>query len=149
MRHPIRTVATWAVRFSIVAALAGCSAVASAPSAGEPRVIDITIDGYHFVPDHFTVRVGESVRFRITNPDTIGHELYLGTIEEQADRRIAGVPTPSEESAVTHFGYGIYLPARSGGEFSYMFSSENDLLIGCHLPGHWEEGMVATIDVEP
>ncbi len=31
----------------------------------------------------------------------------------------------------------------------YVFSAESDLLIGCHIPGHWEHGMVATIDVEP
>ena len=50
---------------------------------------------------------------------------------------------------MTHFGYGIYLPAFSDGEFDYVFNSDADLLIGCHLPGHWEAGMVATIAVAP
>lgn len=48
---------------------------------------------------------------------------------------------------MSHFGYGIHLPARSDGELDYAFSGDEDLLIGRHLPGHWEAGMVATIDV--
>jgi uncharacterized cupredoxin-like copper-binding protein len=133
----------------IVAAtvVAGCAA--SAAPAGTPRTIEITVDGYHFVPDHFQVRRGESIRFVVTNPDTIGHELYIGTVAEQAARRAADVAAPSDPASVTHFGYGIYLPAFADGEFDYSFSADTDLLIGCHLPGHWEAGMVATIDVTP
>ena len=126
--------------------LAGCAA--SAPAGSAAREIEVTIDGYHFVPDHVEVRQGESVRFLVSNPDDIAHELYIGTIQEQAARREEGAMAPSND-AVTHFGYGIYLPAFSDGEFDYVFNSDADLLIGCHLPGHWEAGMVATIAVAP
>jgi uncharacterized cupredoxin-like copper-binding protein len=128
-----------------VIGLAGCNAGAAA-DPDEPRTIDIDIDGFHFVPDHFEVTTGESVRFMISNPDDIGHELFIGTAAEQAARRAAGVAEPSG-APTTHFGYGIYLPAHSDGELDYAFSGEEDLLIGCHLPGHWEAGMVATIAV--
>ena len=101
------------------------------------------------MPDHFTVRQGESVRFLISNPDTIGHELFIGTVAEQAERRMAAPSIPTDDETATHFGYGIYIPAFSEGELDYAFSSDTDLLIGCHLPGHWEAGMVATIDVQP
>jgi uncharacterized cupredoxin-like copper-binding protein len=127
--------------------LAGCGASGALGGRDEPRTIDIGIDGYHFVPDHFEVATGESVRFMISNPDDIAHELFIGTAAEQAARRAAGVPEPSGAADVSHFGYGIYLPALSDGELDYAFSGDEDLLIGCHLPGHWEAGMVATIDV--
>ena len=133
---------------AVVAVLAGCAAVGPSPSEA-PRTIDVTIDGYHFVLDHFAVHRNESVRFLVSNPDRIGHELYIGTIAEQAERREVGVPAPSEGARVASFGYGLYLPAYAEGEFDYVFSADEDLLIGCHLPGHWEAGMVATIDVEP
>lgn len=132
----------------VVLLLTGCGGVAAPADPGEPRTIEIDIDGYHFVPDHFTVRRGESVRFLVSNPDDIGHELFIGTIAEQAARRGSGVAVPSTE-ATTRFGYGIYLPALTDGELDYAFSRDEDLLIGCHLPGHWEAGMVATIDVQP
>ena len=129
-------------------ALVGCGS--SDAAASGVRVVAITIDGYHFVPDHFTVRQGETVRFEVTNPDRIGHELFIGTIAEQADRRAAMPTAPADAGGDgTHFGYGLSLPAREAGSFEYHFSSDDDLLIGCHLPGHWEKGMVATIDVEP
>ena len=130
-----------------VIGLAGCGASGGPAGPDEPRTIEIDIDGYHFVPDHFEVATGESVRFMINNPDDIGYELFIGTAAEQAARRAAGVAEPSGAAAISHFGYGIYLPALSDGELDYAFSGEEDLLIGCHLPGHWEAGMVATIDV--
>lgn len=127
--------------------LAGCGVSGGLTDRDEPRTIEIDIDGYHFVPDHFEVATGETVRFMISNPDDIGHELFIGTAAEQAARRAAGVPEPSGAAGISHFGYGIYLPAHSDGELDYAFSGDEDLLIGCHLPGHWEAGMVATIDV--
>jgi len=137
------------VSATLLLVLAGCAASQADATADGARVVDIEIDGYHFVPDHFTVNEGETVRFKVSNPDRIGHELYLGTVAEQAARRQAQPPSPEDAGAVTHFGYGIYLPAFADGEFEYTFSSDTDLLIGCHLPGHWEAGMVATIDVVP
>lgn len=139
----------WGIWLATAVLLAGCGTNAATPSAGEPRVVEVMIDGYHFVPDHFNVRVGESVRFIVRNPDLIGHELYIGTIEEQAARRHNSDAAPANPEDVTHFGYGIYLPALTDGEFDYVFGNDGDLLIGCHIPGHWEAGMVATIDVEP
>lgn len=141
-----RTLASVPVAVALL--LTACDGASAPDEPGEPRIIEIDIDGYHFVPDHFTVRRGESVRFRVNNPDDIGHELFIGTIAEQAARRGAGVAVPSTE-ATTTFGYGIYLPALTDGELDYAFSRGDDLLIGCHLPGHWEAGMVATIDVQP
>lgn len=131
----------------VTAALVGCAAPSEADEG--VRVVEITIDGYHFVPDQFSVRQGETVRFEVSNPDRIGHELFIGTIAEQADRRAAMPTAPAEAEGGTRFGYGLYLPSLERGSFEYHFSSEDDLLIGCHLPGHWEEGMVATIEVEP
>lgn len=142
---------TWArpaLALLLAAALTSACAIDATP-AGAVRTVEVTIDGYHFVPDHLSVHRGESIRFVVTNPDTIAHELYIGTPAEQAARRAATVAPPSNPATVTHFGYGIYLPAFADGEFNYTFSADADLLIGCHLPGHWEAGMIATIDVTP
>jgi uncharacterized cupredoxin-like copper-binding protein len=143
-----RTAIRGAVAAAILIAVSGCGGAADVAD-GEPQVIEIAIDGYHFVPDHFTVQQGESVVFAISNPDSRGHELFIGTVAEQAERREAGPTAPEDGEDVTHFGYGIYIPPMSDGELAYVFSADTDLLIGCHLPGHWEAGMVATIDVQP
>jgi uncharacterized cupredoxin-like copper-binding protein len=146
--HAIRTKACGPLSVALMVGLSACGGAAVADRT-EPQVIEISIDGFHFVPDHFTVHRGDSVRFLISNPDRVGHELFIGTIAEQAMRREAAPSTPSDVGSVTHFGYGIYVPALTDGELDYAFSNDTDLLIGCHLPGHWEEGMVATIDVQP
>ena len=60
--------------------------VACSPSAarrdvpeGTDRIVEIAIDGMHYVPDRIEVNEGELVAFIVTNPDKIPHELYIGT----------------------------------------------------------------------
>lgn len=146
--HATRTQVWRTLAAALVVGLSGCGGAAVADGT-EPRIIEISVDGYHFVPDHFTVQQGDSVRFMISNPDRVAHELFIGTVAEQAERRAAAPSPPDDGGDVTHFGYGIYVPAMTDGELDYAFSEDADLLIGCHLPGHWEKGMVATIDVQP
>src|SRR6266542_1222654 len=61
--------------------LASCvvQAQASPPATRDVRV---TISGLHFVPDRFDVRVGETIRFLVSNPTDLPHELFIGTVAE-------------------------------------------------------------------
>jgi uncharacterized cupredoxin-like copper-binding protein len=129
--------------------LSGCvPAVASPPAT---RDIPVTISGMRFVPDHFEVRVGETIRFVVTNPTKVGHELFIGEMAEQlAHHREVMNQSPSEQvQAMQHTGYGIYLDPEGRGELTYHFSTAGQIMIGCHVHGHWEAGMLATITVDP
>ena len=42
-------------------------------------------------------------------------------------RREAAPSTPSDGGSATQFGYGIYIPALTGGELDYTFSNDTDL----------------------
>ena len=128
--------------------LPGCvvQAVASPPAT---RDIPVTISGLHFVPDHFEVRVGETIRFIVTNPTDLPHELFIGTMAEQLAHhaQVMNQPSPQQVQLMQHTGYGIYLEPYDSGQFVYHFSAAGQVMIGCHVPGHWEAGMLATITV--
>jgi uncharacterized cupredoxin-like copper-binding protein len=114
-----------------------------------PRAINLTVDGYRFIPDAIEVTLGETVRFVVTNPTDMAHEVYIGTPAEQAadDAARASTPPMQQPKITTHYGYGVYLAAYSTVEFRYHFSNRDEVMIGCHLPGHWAKGMKAAITV--
>ncbi|MDP9271136.1 MAG: plastocyanin/azurin family copper-binding protein [Chloroflexota bacterium] len=114
-----------------------------------PRAINLTVDGYRFIPDAIEVTVGETVRFVVTNPTDMAHEVYIGTPAEQAADEAAHASTPpmQQPKVKTQYGYGGYLAAYSTVEFRYHFANRDEVMIGCHLPGHWAKGMKAAITV--
>jgi uncharacterized cupredoxin-like copper-binding protein len=147
-------------RRSVSALLAVMAAIiaACAPAAGqgptvrpEARVVELTITAdARFSPDRIGVRTGETIRFVVSNPTSSDHELFIGSAAEQAvhHAKHLGLP-PGEQAAVSHFGYGIFLPAFGDGALEYHFANAGEVLIGCHLPGHYEGGHVATVIVGP
>jgi uncharacterized cupredoxin-like copper-binding protein len=141
----------------IVAAACGVSLLTAGCSFGglpsgtdaNPRVVALTVDGYRFIPDAIQVTVGETVRFVVANPTDMAHEIFIGTSAEQAaDEAVrASTPPMQQPKVTTQYGYGVFLLAYSTIEFRYHFSNRDEVMIGCHLPGHWAKGMKAAITV--
>lgn len=147
MKQPIRILAA---ACSVAILSAGCTVggVQNGTDAN-PRVIQLAVDGYRFVPDSMEVVLGETVRFVVANPTDMAHEVYIGTPAEQAtDESAHASSMPMQQPKVTtQFGYGVFLAAYDTVEFRYHFSNLDELMIGCHLPGHWAKGMKAVITV--
>lgn len=137
----------------VAALVAGCApATGQDPSVGaEPRVVEMTVTAdARFSPDRIEVRAGETIRFVLTNPTASDHGMFIGSEVEQDEHHNAhGRVTVESQAAVPHFGYGIPLPAYGRGEMEYHFAQAGEILIGCHLPGHYEAGHVATVVVSP
>jgi Uncharacterized copper-binding protein len=123
--------------------------VQAGPSPPATRDIPVSISGMRFVPDQFEVRVGETIRFVVTNPTDLPHELFIGSMAEQLahHREVMSQPPVQQVPMMQHTGYGIYLVAHDSGQFIYHFGEAGQVMIGCHVPGHWEAGMLATITV--
>ena len=135
----------------------GVLLVACSPTAdrrevppGTDRVVELSMAEMHFIPDRVVVKAGELVAFVVTNPNDIAHELYIGTEADQVAHHAVHVAVASAGQAqIPHGGYGIFLTPHETGVVSYQFDTAIDVLLGCHLPGHWEAGMVAIVTVEP
>jgi uncharacterized cupredoxin-like copper-binding protein len=138
--------------------VASCLAILGAGCSGggvltgtdaNPRVIQLTVDGYRFIPHAIEVRLGETVRFIVTNPTDMAHEVFIGTPAEQAadEAAHASAPPMQQPKVTTQYGYGVFLLPYSTIDFNYHFSNRDEGMIGCHLPGHWAKGMKAAITV--
>jgi uncharacterized cupredoxin-like copper-binding protein len=110
---------------------AACSPASASPDA---RTVEIGIRYSRFDPTTIDVRPGETVRFVISNTDPIDHEFIFGD-ESVQDAHELGTesyhpPRPGE----------VTIPPGETVETTYTFDGDN-LLFGCHLPGHYDYGM--------
>lgn len=117
----------------------------SASPGGSPRVVTVTMpDELRFEPDAFTFSVGETVRFEVTNAGAIQHEFFIGDADAQAAHETAMV----EMGGMAHDEpNGISVGPGETKELEHTFATAGDILIGCHEPGHYAGGMVATVTV--
>ena len=112
---------------------------------GEPRTIEVRMsDDLRFDPDEITVSAGETVRFVVTNDGRTQHEFLIGDELTQArfEEEMGGGGIRHEMDA------GVSVDPGQAETFEYEFAEAGvELLAACHEPGHYDAGMVATINV--
>jgi len=118
-------------------ALAGCVPGAEA----RERTVEITIHHSRFSLPRLSVERGSTVRFVIHNRDPIAHEFIVGDehvqlVHENGTERHHGA-RPGEVS----------IPPGATRDTTFAFSRADELLFGCHLPGHYAYGMRGVITV--
>lgn len=127
--------------------LAACSSPegSSAAPAGEPRTVLVRMtDELHFEPADISVAAGETVRFELTNDGQAVHEFLIGDEAAQAEFEAAMMSGEMDHPADA----GVSVDRGQTGTFDYTFGDAGtEPLAGCHEPGHYDAGMVATITV--
>jgi uncharacterized cupredoxin-like copper-binding protein len=129
----------------VVAASSGLETDGHGAAAGDARTIEVRMtDELRFDPDDITVTPGETIRFVVTNAGDTVHEFLIGDAAEQAEfeEEMAGGGMDHGTSS------GVSVDPGQTEAFEYTFDeTEAELLAGCHEPGHYDGGMVATITV--
>lgn len=125
--------------------------------ASGTRTIEIEMRDVEFSPDEVQVEAGETVRFVFENTGAVTHDAFIGDETAQDEHEMAmreageaggmnsgnmNMGEDSEEGAE-----GITVAPGETGELTYTFQEGEDLLIGCHQPGHYEAGMRVAVDV--
>ena len=126
----------------------GMSSIGAPGSAGEvDRTVTITqLDTPSFDPPSVTATAGETIRFEITNAGADVHEFVLGDEAMQTEHGsemddMEGAMASGDENAVS-------VEPGATETLIWMFDEAGTVLYGCHVNGHYEAGMVGTIDIE-
>lgn len=105
--------------------------------------MDVRIRFSKFIPDEFEFEAGTTVTFVVKNDDEIDHEFLIG---DEAVQRAHELGTEAHHGARPG---EISIPAFETRETTYTFDEPGTLLIGCHLPTHYDFGMRGTITIGP
>ena len=118
-----------------------------ADPADADRVIEIdTDDDFTIKPAEITIAVGETVTFKVTNEGKLTHDFTLGRadLQDEHDLEMAemnGMAMADEPNA-------FMLESGETKELTWHFTEAGEVLIGCHVPGHYAAGMKAEISVD-
>ena len=106
----------------------------------EPGEVEVLLSEFRIELSQTTFALGTPVRFAITNAGAISHEFLI----EPRDAIDEPLEAEGREAEVEE----DQLPAGASLAFDWTFSEPGDYQVACHLPGHYEAGMVAPIVVE-
>lgn len=117
---------------------------------GDPGMADQTIkvsqlDTLRFAPATIDAKVGETVKFVISNTGQLPHEFAIGDMafqeqHEKEMRAAQGSMSADEPNVVS------VMPGESKTVI-WTFTRSGAVLYGCHQPGHYAAGMVGEIQV--
>jgi uncharacterized cupredoxin-like copper-binding protein len=111
------------------------------------RTINVDMsDRMRFEPAQLTVKQGETIRFRVKNSGKAMHEMVLGTMKDLKAHADLMRKHPGMEH---HEAYMIHVAPGKTGAMLWQFTNPGEFHYGCLIPGHFEAGMVGTIQVAP
>ena len=159
-----RTRPGFAVLVLIAALTAACgSGPAVTPritpgTSNDPREVVILAADYRFVPTVVDLVPGETVLVHVLNGGLAVHEAVLGPLPVQDAWEAAEAPTasappgPTPQVSLAPGMAGLRIVVTSGERkdvtWTVPSSAAGDAggwFVGCHIPGHWAQGMVVPV----
>lgn len=111
------------------------------------RTVPIVMnDEMRFIPDHITVKQGETVRFTLKNTGTMDHEFVLGTEQELTRHKELMKKFPEMEHDDPNM---ITVAPGKTDVIVWHFTRKGNVDFACLLPGHFDDGMKGSIKVLP
>jgi uncharacterized cupredoxin-like copper-binding protein len=117
-----------------------------AKAGDEDRVIEVTqSDEMRFDPASIEVQAGETILFEISNTGQTPHEFVLGDADLQAEHEEE--MAEMGEAAMSNEPNAIAVEPGETGTIVWTFTESGALEYGCHVPGHYQAGMVGELTV--
>jgi uncharacterized cupredoxin-like copper-binding protein len=108
------------------------------------RTVAITTRDMRYSLKGLDVRVGETIRFVITNRGPSNHEFVIGNraFHAQHIKEMEAMPDMSMNEANS-----VDLKPGESKSLIWQFTKPGDYMFGCDIPGHFQAGMSGTIRV--
>jgi uncharacterized cupredoxin-like copper-binding protein len=123
--------------FCVAVISLGLSAMTRVSQAGEPIMVDVTLKEFSVVMSRTDFPAGVPIQFNLVQMGSVDHEVVLEIagendepLEIDAKEAEAEDITPGETRVVT-----------------WTITEPGKYQLACHVPGHYEGGMVATFTV--
>jgi uncharacterized cupredoxin-like copper-binding protein len=113
------------------------------------RVVQVKAsDQMRFNSNDWAFRPGETIRFVVTNTGQIPHELVIDTIDGHASHRETMMQAMASGGMMEHNDpNAVSVAPGETDELVWTFSETGTFEAACNIPGHYQAGMRASIDV--
>jgi uncharacterized cupredoxin-like copper-binding protein len=127
-------------------------------TSASPREVNIVARDYAFVPSTVDLVPGETVLLHVINGGLETHEAVIGDLASQlaweaAESATVGAPPGPTPAVEVPPGFsGVRVVVASGQRVDVTWTvppdaaaAANGWFVGCHIPGHWQKGMVVAV----
>lgn len=109
-------------------------------------VVEMDMLEFGYSCDLPTLDLGTVLEVRMTNIGAVEHEAVFGDLAAQnaAAAEMGDASTAAEDDDGHGGGHGsptLVLAAGESGSIVVTMDEPGDMIIGCHVPGHWDAGM--------
>jgi uncharacterized cupredoxin-like copper-binding protein len=169
LRHPSRIgafrLAAGATAILVLVAACDTGAPAGTPpitpgTSAAPREVNIVARDYTYVPSVISLAPGETVLLHVLNGGLEQHEAIIGTLADQlaweaGEEAVIGAPPGPTPDVPGPEGFeGVRVVVGSGQRVDVTWTVPADAgsapggwFVGCHIPGHWQKGMVVPVQL--
>ncbi|MBM7059180.1 cupredoxin domain-containing protein [Pseudomonas sp. UL073] len=149
-----------------------------AKPADATRSVEIVLGDMYYEPNTVQVKAGETVRFVLKNEGSLLHEFNLGDAAAHAEHQKRmlmmqqmGMLTPTQmkhDMPMDHSQMGhavgstdhaammkhddpnsVLVEPGKSAELTWTFSQASGLEFACNIPGHYQAGMVGSLEITP
>jgi uncharacterized cupredoxin-like copper-binding protein len=149
MRHRLVAVAMVALVVGACGGDGGDEVGTAGDAARATRTVEVrALDTRKFDPSEITVKPGDTVTIRVTNTATALHEFYLGSEQQHEDHEEEMAAMGDAEMKMSDEPNRIFMEPGEIKRVTWTFPEEGSVIYGCHMPGHFAQGMRGTVTVE-
>ena len=140
-------------------------------SKGEPnevsRVIKVKMFDNYYEPNSFSIEAGETIKFEVENLGILVHEFNIAnkmmhmkhqpemlkmveneillatSIDKEKMKKMAKV----DKSMGHSHNNSVLLEPKQKGEIFWKFNEAVNIEIACNVPGHYQAGMIAKVNI--
>jgi uncharacterized cupredoxin-like copper-binding protein len=108
-------------------------------------VVSVDMGEYSYDCDMPVIPSGVVVAFQFTNNGQLPHEAAVGTLDDQLEAEAATVELRPVEH--DHSVPSVIVQPESTGQLLVYYDEPTSVIIGCHISGHWNQGMQIDLEV--
>ena len=132
------------------------------------RVVKVVMYDNYYEPSSFQIKAGETVKFEVENAGMLVHEFNIAnkmmhmehqpemmkmvengillafSIDKEKMKKMAKIDKLMGHS----HSNSVLLEPRQKGEIIWKFDNAVNIEVACNVPGHYQAGMIAKVDIK-
>ena len=132
------------------------------------RIIKVVMYDNYYEPSNFSIKSGETIKFEVINAGELVHEFNIANammhkkhqpeMEKMVENEILLADSIDKDKmkkmakmdkAMGHsHSNSVLLEPREKGNIVWKFENAINIEIACNVPGHYQVGMIAKVDIK-
>ena len=131
------------------------------------RVIKVVMYDNYYEPNSFQIKAGETIKFEVENAGMLVHEFNIANkmmhikhqpemqrmveneilLADSIDKEKMKKMAKMDKSMGHSHSNSILLEPKQKGEIIWKFDNAFNIEVACNVPGHYQVGMIAKVDI--